>query len=348
MELNLDNNISIIIPVYNAGSFVEKAVESALMQPETKEVILIEDRSTDNSLEVCHHIIDKYSNVKLYTHPGNVNKGAGISRNLGIKNATAEFIAFLDADDYYLPGRFSAERKIFEQQPDTDGVYGALGFHYYSEEGKKKYRQDGYRELTTLSGKVLPEQLYLSLLWLHPKVNGHFHLDALTVKRESLLKQGLFFKNLQLHEDTVFIIQLAMICRLQAGSIDSPVGMRGVHRHNRIVNRPARSTRLILQWHALYHWAAALKRSKKEINLFKNFFMKERVLYATRPKAVLLFFWFSATNRFFRSERMFFNPCCLYVFGKFGNYVIVGKEKILKKNFGSEYSISHHLLNPVQ
>ena len=142
-SLNLDNSISVIIPVFNAARFVEKAVESVLAQPETKEVLLVEDGSTDESLKICRQLADKYEAVKLFTHPGNANKGAGASRNLGITRASGDFIAFLDADDYFLPDRFRAERKIFEEQPETDGVYGALGFHYYSEEGKKKYKNRG-------------------------------------------------------------------------------------------------------------------------------------------------------------------------------------------------------------
>ena len=121
--------------------------------------------------------------VKLFTHPGNTNKGAGASRNLGIENATMDFIAFLDADDYYLPDRFEAEKEIFLKEPLTDGVYGAIGFHYYSEEGKQKYEQHSFGQLTTLTGKPKPNELFLSLTWLHAKINGNFSVVLLHLKR---------------------------------------------------------------------------------------------------------------------------------------------------------------------
>ena len=63
--MNLDKNISVIIPVYNAAPFVGKAVESALIQPEVGEVLLIEDGSKDNSLEICKRLAEEYDKVKV-------------------------------------------------------------------------------------------------------------------------------------------------------------------------------------------------------------------------------------------------------------------------------------------
>lgn len=75
--------ISVIIPVYNAEKYVRRAVESALQQEKCGEVILVEDRSPDNALEVCKKLESEYKNLILYQHEGNANKGPGPSRNLG-------------------------------------------------------------------------------------------------------------------------------------------------------------------------------------------------------------------------------------------------------------------------
>ena len=99
----MEFRISVIIPVYNAADFVANAVQSALDQPETVEVLLIEDGAPDNSLEVCQALTEQYETVRLYRHSGGVNLGAGASRNLGMQNSTEDFIAFLDADDFWLP-----------------------------------------------------------------------------------------------------------------------------------------------------------------------------------------------------------------------------------------------------
>ncbi|PIY03241.1 MAG: glycosyltransferase family 2 protein, partial [Bacteroidetes bacterium CG_4_10_14_3_um_filter_31_20] len=74
-------------------------------QPETSEVILIEDGSPDNGLDVCTSLAKKYSKVRLYRHENGENKGASASRNLGIRKANYPYVAFLDADDFYLPNR---------------------------------------------------------------------------------------------------------------------------------------------------------------------------------------------------------------------------------------------------
>ena len=93
--------ISVITPVYNAEKYITQAVESALQFPEVWEIILVEDQSPDNALEVCKTLVTNYpERVKLYQHPDKGNHGAGASRNLAISKATGEFIAFLDADDF--------------------------------------------------------------------------------------------------------------------------------------------------------------------------------------------------------------------------------------------------------
>lgn len=61
--------ISVITPVYNAEKYVTQAVESALQFDEVHEVILVEDQSPDNALEVCKKLAEQYDRVKLYQHP---------------------------------------------------------------------------------------------------------------------------------------------------------------------------------------------------------------------------------------------------------------------------------------
>ena len=106
--------VSVIIPVFNVEQFVEKAIISALQQPEVFEVVVVNDGSTDNSLQIITKLQAEYSRVKLCHHPNLVNKGRSASRNLGIKKAICNYIAFLDADDYYLENRFTNDKIVFE------------------------------------------------------------------------------------------------------------------------------------------------------------------------------------------------------------------------------------------
>ncbi|UZT96658.1 glycosyltransferase family 2 protein [Chryseobacterium fluminis] len=226
--------ISIVVPVYNAEKFVTQAVESALYFDEVYEVILIEDQSPDNALEVCRRLALTYDRVKLFQHPDQGNHGASASRNLGIKKATGDFIAFLDADDYYLPNRFDAEKELFKD-PGVDGVYGALGVHYYSEKAREQYYSVFRDDLTTVYKKHPPKDVFPGQLYMLGSF-GLFSIDTLTLRRDSLEKKIniLFKSHLKMHEDTEFLLRLSYYLDLYPGSIDKPIAVRGVHEDNRI------------------------------------------------------------------------------------------------------------------
>ena len=251
----MDLHISVVIPVYNAAKFLEAAVASALQFPEVKEVILVDDAGPDNSLEIGKALAAKDPRVKLFQHPGKVNKGAAASRNLGILNSTSELIAFLDADDFYLPNRFDAERVVFKEHPDADGVYGAIGPHYYDEAGRALFAKSFSNEITTVHKRVPPEELFEGLSG-SDEAFGHFSLDALTVKRSSLMAlDHLMRPEIHLHEDTDITMRLAWHARLYPGSIEVPVTMRGVHAENRITQNDRLAHTQHMLYKCLWEWA---------------------------------------------------------------------------------------------
>lgn len=92
-------NLSFIIPVYNSEKFIRNCILSIINQA-TKysyEVILIDDGSTDKSNKIIKKITNKYDNIKLIRQK---NSGAAATRNVGLDNASGEYIAFIDADDF--------------------------------------------------------------------------------------------------------------------------------------------------------------------------------------------------------------------------------------------------------
>lgn len=334
----LNNNISVIIPVFNAGKFLKKAVESALDLPEVMEVLLVEDGSADDSLEICEELEIKNDKIRLFTHANNANKGAGASRNIGIENAKGDFIAFLDADDYYLTNRFEAENTIFETQPEVDGVYGALGFHYYSEQGKKKYEQASFGKLTTVNGKPSPNELFLSLNWLHPKTNGNFSIVALTLKRKIFDQKAEKFGDLKMHEDTLFIMQLSLTCKLVAGIIDRPIALRGVHDNNRIVNNKNQLSRLVM-WKDLYQWAKASGKSKPVILQLQAFMLAEQIKFSRGLTRLAIWSKASVLNKYFLTDSYLFTLCTQTVFGKiFSKVLCFVKDKIQVRVIKKEHN----------
>jgi glycosyltransferase involved in cell wall biosynthesis len=257
-------NISIIIPVFNAASFVAQAAESALAQPETAEVILVEDGSPDDSLQICLELAEKYEKVRLLQHPGGVNKGAGASRNLGMQNARYDFISFLDADDFFLPGRFTVTSKVFENNLDCGGVYEAIGTVVEDELAHNRWKSSGEmgQHLITIT-KVVPPGELLERLVLGGV--GYFSPDGFVFRSNLIKKVGLMDEELKLHQDNEFIFRLAAVTDLLPGNLAEPVAMRRVHQHNRIT--APRSKLQIYQdrlkmWKSSYRWFRS--RSNRE------------------------------------------------------------------------------------
>ena len=110
--------VSILIPCYNAERWVKQAIESALAQtwPE-KEVIVIDDGSTDGSLPVIQSFGDK---IRWETGP---NRGGNAARNRLLELARGEWLQYLDADDYLLPDKVEQQVRFLQERPDTDIVY---------------------------------------------------------------------------------------------------------------------------------------------------------------------------------------------------------------------------------
>lgn len=230
MPSSTNNVISVVIPVYNAEKFLAKSVISALNQKEVGEIVLVEDGSPDNSIDVCIELAQKYDKVKLFRHDNGANKGAGASRNLGIKNSTLQYIAFLDADDYYCDERFRLDLKILNSDPSVDGVYNALGLEVYDASEAERVNFS----LTTTKEHIPPEDLFENMSPIGNK--GYFHIDTLTVRKTAFEKIGLFNTSLELSQDTELFIRMSLVLKLVGGVIDKPVGVRGVHANNRIKN----------------------------------------------------------------------------------------------------------------
>ena len=113
-------SISVIIPAYNVEPFIEKAINSAILQSSVEEVVVIDDGSTDNTLKIVKTMQSLNTKIKIFHHKYSLNQGRSASRNLGIKNAAANYIAFLDADDFYLENRFKNDNQIFEEHKEIE------------------------------------------------------------------------------------------------------------------------------------------------------------------------------------------------------------------------------------
>ena len=223
----MENNftLSVIIPVYNCERFIEKAIASVIAQREVTEIVVVDDGSTDGSLALVRLCQQKMPQLQVYQHPHGTNKGRSASRNLAIQKATGSYIAFLDADDYYLENRFTNDLKVFAENSECDGVYNAAGYHYY----RDRTINDDINKLDTVNSNVKSENLFDALL--HGKY-GHFHIDGLTVKKSIFSTTGLFNEELVVAEDTDLLWKIAIKFRLEPGILYKALAKRGIHDEN--------------------------------------------------------------------------------------------------------------------
>lgn len=114
--------ITVVIPVFNSEQYIEKAVNSVLLQPnaDSIELILVDDGSTDNSANICDKLSEANSGVKVFHKE---NGGVSSARNMGIENAKGKYIAFLDSDDWWERAFLSDDLAAELLRPQSSDLY---------------------------------------------------------------------------------------------------------------------------------------------------------------------------------------------------------------------------------
>ena len=125
--------ISIIVPVYNSEQKLKDCLDSLVEQTEKDlEIIVIDDKSTDHSLEIVESYAKNYSNIRVYRNEQ--NQGVSKTRNIGISLATGEYITFVDSDDYVNPNMYEelyeVAKRYNEPELITTGILFVKGNEY--------------------------------------------------------------------------------------------------------------------------------------------------------------------------------------------------------------------------
>lgn len=147
-EKDENGKITIIIPTYNRSLYLKRAIESVLNQSyENIEIIVVDDASTDDTKK----IVNSFSTSKIKYVRNDRRMGPNRSRNIGLKHASGNYIAFLDDDDYYSDrNKLKEQLKLFEKNERL----GFVGCGYYEESIKKE-------RMPNLRGKI-DENLLIS------------------------------------------------------------------------------------------------------------------------------------------------------------------------------------------
>ena len=189
--------VSVIIPVFNKEHSIERAILSVVSQNLDEnefEIIIIDDGSSDGSLAVCERYKEKYSNVKVISK---CNEGVSSARNLGIKVAQGDYICFLDADDFLVPGSFRLLLSDFFSDAFDVIEYSGATITSESDQNQSRYSQ---------KAKMICESSGWNLL--QKEGSCPFSVWMKWVRRSFILNNSISFKNLSIAEDVLFNLDL--------------------------------------------------------------------------------------------------------------------------------------------
>lgn len=198
--------VSIVTIFFEAERYLRAAIESVLAQTfDDWELLLVDDGSTDGGPAIAREFAAKYPGRICYvTHPGGVNQGMSASRNLGIAESRGDLIAFLDADDVWMPFKLTHQVDLLSRAPDVGMVYGPTEY-WYSWTGDPADRdRDFLGRLAVEPGRKIdaPELLIRSLETHGGMLPG---ICSLVVRRSVLEEIGGFDPSFRgSYEDQVF------------------------------------------------------------------------------------------------------------------------------------------------
>jgi len=212
--------VSVIIPARDAEAGITAAVESALDQPEVLEVVVVNDGSIDHTAEVVTRLAARDRRVTI-VNPTGAPVGPGAARNAGAKVTRSELLAFLDADDVFLPGAFTEALPQFTDR-GVDLVVSRLETHYLDPE------QD------PLAPPCDPGPLS-ARDWLKVLCRGETGIPvcAALVRKRAFQGVGGFSEALPLGQDLVLWIKLACMSRLAVSRSLRPIAIYQRHGRNR-------------------------------------------------------------------------------------------------------------------
>ena len=209
--------VSAIMIFLNGEDFIGEAIESVLEQTlDDWELILVDDGSTEGATGIARRFAASHpGRITCIEHPGHENRGMSASRNAGLRAARGRYVAFLDADDIWLPERLQVHADILNKNPDVSMVVGPTLLWTRWVTTRKTGRGIGSRgEMITELGlpcgrPIAPPIMATGFLESHGgNVPG---ICSLTARRKDILAVGGFDDSFRtLYEDQVFFFRMCL------------------------------------------------------------------------------------------------------------------------------------------
>ncbi|MBN1816723.1 MAG: glycosyltransferase family 2 protein [Sedimentisphaerales bacterium] len=177
--------LSVVIPAYNAGRYLPRAIDSVLAQVrQADEILVVDDGSTDNT----HEVVAPYRDRIRYIRQDNA--GASVARNTGIREATGDWIAFLDADDELLPNHLQLLSALAARHPDLVWCTGNY-LRCHCDQEHKKCQDLTPQRMEQIQDFLQGGEVFDSYFAAHVHFAGG-HTDTMLIRRDVLLEAGLF------------------------------------------------------------------------------------------------------------------------------------------------------------
>ncbi|MGB5920496.1 glycosyltransferase family 2 protein [Arcobacter sp.] len=189
MELKTNKQplVTVIIPLYNAEKYISKTIDNVINQTyQNWEMIVVDDCSTDISRNIVKDYEEKDHRIKLIESESNFG-GPARPRNIGVENAKGEYIAFLDADDIWLPQKLEKHLEFMKQNDLNFSSHGAVLIDEKSEKIKSNnFLKDYYRKykIHDLSQLIKGNFVYLSSAILKKDIFEKFNEEKYCIAVE--------------------------------------------------------------------------------------------------------------------------------------------------------------------
>lgn len=208
--LKFRQTISVVIPTYNRDFCIERSLRSILQQTyRNLEIIVVDDGSTDNTLQILHKLQCEDPRIKILQHKRNL--GAQAARNTGIRAATSAYIAFLDSDDEWLTTKLEKQLPLLGQSNGNIGVVYA-GFMWVYGHGRSSKER-----IPRFKGKIYKDALRE---WIADT-------NTLIVRKDILDKVGLLDESIRSYQEWDLCIRLSRYTEFDF--INEPLAIYHLH-----------------------------------------------------------------------------------------------------------------------
>lgn len=192
---------SVIIACYNAADTLAETLASLQNQTEQDwEAICVDDGSTDATRSLLHIAADMDPRIRMIAK---MNEGPSVARNMGAAMAKSDWLAFLDADDLWIPEKLSHVAEVIAESPETDAIYGKIAF--FKEASRPNTTTSTVRAGTTSLETLLGE-------------NPVCTMSNLCIGRDVFFELGGFREDMRYSEDLEFLVRLVAAGKTLTGT----------------------------------------------------------------------------------------------------------------------------------